>query len=312
MNVIIVHGCPSKDPTAEGKPTTYNQHWMPWVKRELVAEGIPTEVPLMPNPWAPDYQSYKKEFEKYHVSEETVLVGHSCGCAFLVRWLGETKQKIKKLILVAPWKIADKQDNFRTDFYNYPIDRNIKSRVGEIVMFTADDEEDDGKKSLKMYHEALGGKVIELKGRGHYTFDDMKTEIFSELRDEILEKEEDEEEEGEEESEEKSKKTGRSSSAMKNLVMLAATAVASAAVGAGAGFYICQSTERPTTNNAQPTPVVTKDVTKPAPAPAPAAVTPPRSISTPSPTGTSAGSISPSPATEPAPSPEPSADGTTP
>ena len=70
---------------------------------------------------------------------------------FLVRWLGETKRKIFKLILVAPWKIPDKDDEFRKELYAYPIDEGIKSRIGEIVMFTADDEEDEGKESLKIF-----------------------------------------------------------------------------------------------------------------------------------------------------------------
>ncbi len=114
------------------------------------------------------------------------LVGHSCGCAFLVRWLGETKRKIFKLILVAPWKIPDREDEFRKAFYEYPINETIKSRVKEIVMFTADDEENDGKESLKIFHDALNGKVVELKGRGHYTLDDMETEEFPELLKEIV------------------------------------------------------------------------------------------------------------------------------
>lgn len=140
----------------------------------------------MPSPWEPDYNAFKKEFEKYAVSENTILIGHSCGCAFLARWLGESKQKINKLILVAPWKIPDKDDKFRKAFYEYPIDETIKSRVKEIVMFTADDEEEDGKKSLKIFHDALGGKIIELQGRGHYTMGDMGTEEFPELLEEII------------------------------------------------------------------------------------------------------------------------------
>ena len=31
------------------------------------------------------------------LNEESVLVGHSSGCAFLVRWIGETKVKVKKV-----------------------------------------------------------------------------------------------------------------------------------------------------------------------------------------------------------------------
>lgn len=160
---------------------TYDKHWIPWTKEQLTAHGIKTETPLMPEPWAPDYAKFKKEFEKYEVSENTILIGTSCGCAFLVRWLGEAQRKIKKLILVAPWKFPDENKRAQADFYDYPIDNGIKNRVSEIVMFTADDEEADGKKSLQIFHAVLGGEIIELKGRGHYTFNDMGTVEFPEL-----------------------------------------------------------------------------------------------------------------------------------
>lgn len=186
-NCIIVHGCPS-DPEKAMDPErrTYNKHWMPWLQRELIAQGIPTEIPLMPNPWAPNYEAFKTAFEKYTIDEGTILVGHSCGCAFLVRWLGETKRKIAKLILVAPWKIPDEGDEGRKKFYLYPIDELIPSRVGEIVIFTSNNEEDDGKESVKLFHDALGGKIIELQNHGHYCLDDMGTEEFPELRDSIF------------------------------------------------------------------------------------------------------------------------------
>ena len=35
---------------------TYDKHWIPWLKRNLIAAGIKTETPLMPDPWEPDYQ----------------------------------------------------------------------------------------------------------------------------------------------------------------------------------------------------------------------------------------------------------------
>ena len=181
-NCIIIHGCPS----AKKKNPTYNKHWLPWIKKELTARGIKTEIPLMPVPWKPNYKKWKNKFEKYKIGENTILIGHSCGCAFLVRWLGETKKRILKLILVAPWKIPNKNDKYQREFYEYKIDRDIKKRVNEIIMFTSDDEEEDGKKSLKIFHKALDGKIIELKGHGHYTMGDMGTEEFPELLKEIL------------------------------------------------------------------------------------------------------------------------------
>ncbi len=181
-NCIIIHGCPgTKEETFSPATRKFNGHWMPWTKRTLIAAGIPTETPLMPAPWAPVYEHFRSAFEKYPVDENTILVGHSCGCAFLVRWLGETKRKIAKLILVAPWKVSKPGDEGRDAFYHYAIDPTIKERVGEIVMFTADNESDAGKESLQEYHNALGGTIIELKDRGHYIYDHMGTEEFPEL-----------------------------------------------------------------------------------------------------------------------------------
>ena len=187
MNCIIVHGCPSNvEKAMDPVKRTYDKHWIPWTKRELEKKGIKVETPIMPAAWGPDYNEWKKEFDKLAVNEKSVLVGHSCGCAFLVRWLGDTKTKVKKLILVAPWKISPKNNLKKKLFYEYDIDNTIKQRVKEIVIFTSDDEEEDGKKSAQIFYKAIEGKIIELKGRGHYVFDDMGTEEFPELLEEIL------------------------------------------------------------------------------------------------------------------------------
>jgi predicted alpha/beta hydrolase family esterase len=186
--VIIIHGCPSnKEEAKNPEKRTYNKHWIPWIKKELISRNIKAETPLMPEPWEPDYNKFKREFEKLIITEDTILIGPSCGCAFLVRWLGETKQKINKLILVAPWKIPSKDfSKEENELYDFKINNSIKKNVKEIIIFTSSDSEIDVKKSAKLFHKALGGKVIELKGRGHYTFNDMKTEEFPELLREII------------------------------------------------------------------------------------------------------------------------------
>ena len=185
-NCIIVHGCisPAEDELKlemDPRTRTYDKHWMPWVKKHLLAKGIRTDVPMMPTPWYPTYDNYKGELEKYPVNENTILVGHSCGSAFLVRWLGETKRKIQKLILVAPWKIPSDEDGFKHQFYTFAIDRTIRERVKSITIFTSDNEEPGGKKSVVIFHKALGGTIIELQGRGHYIQSDMGTVAFPEL-----------------------------------------------------------------------------------------------------------------------------------
>ena len=186
MKVIIIHGGPDEDERKLApKERSYDKHWMPWTKKQLESKGWTVELPQMPNPWEPQYKEYKKEFERLEVNHNTVLIGHSRGCAFLVRWLGDSRQKIKKLILVAPWKVAEEGHEFKKKFYDFDVDSSIRENIDEIVIFTADDEEEDGKKSLEIYKKALGGKIIELKNRGHYTLDEMGTEEFQELIKEI-------------------------------------------------------------------------------------------------------------------------------
>lgn len=181
MKCIIIHWCPD-----DSNDSSYNKHWIPWLKKELNSKNIEVEVPLMPSPWEPDYDKFKNEFEKYDVDEDTVLVWHSCGCAFLVRRLWESKTKISKLILVAPWKINDEWGEIRERFYNYTIDKRIKDRVKKIIIFSSDNEEKNWKISLKLFHDEIGWDIIELKSRGHYILSHMKTEKFPELLEIIL------------------------------------------------------------------------------------------------------------------------------
>ncbi|MCA9485877.1 MAG: alpha/beta hydrolase [Nanoarchaeota archaeon] len=96
------------------------------------------------------------------------------------------KSKNKKLILVAPWKIPEKEEQEEIEFYTYEINESIKSNIKEIIIFTSTNEEEDGKKSAQIFHKALGGKLIELKNKGHYIQGDMGTTKFPELLEEIL------------------------------------------------------------------------------------------------------------------------------
>ncbi len=183
-NCLIVHGCPSrKEDMMDLSNGRHDKHWMPWLRSRLDESGIPTKIVLMPEPWAPSYEAWKKEFEKNEVNDNTILIGHSCGSAFLVHWLGETKRKIKTLILVGPWKIARSPEKQR--FYDFDISSEIKKLTSEIIYFTSDTEKEDGKKSLEMYYKILGGKIVSLPNRGHYTFEDMGTDEFPELLEEL-------------------------------------------------------------------------------------------------------------------------------
>lgn len=186
-NCIIVHGCfPQAEEVMNHNASLYDAYWASWIQKELEKRNIKISVPKMPYPKTPQYELFKAEFEKLFLDEYTVLIGHSCGCAFLTRWLGETKKKVAKLIFVGPWNVAKEDDAIRKAFYAYDIDTSIPQRISELVMFTSDNESNPGKKSLRMFHEALGGEIIDLPQKGHYLIDDMGTAEFPELLEVIL------------------------------------------------------------------------------------------------------------------------------
>ena len=182
-NCYIIHGSPATD---EEPVSEYAGHFMPWLKRELDSRGIDTKIVLMPEPWKPQYDKYLKVFSKLDVNEDIILVGHSSGGTFLIRWLSELDVRIKKLVIVAPWIIAPKGDKFREAFYDFSINEDIRNRVKEIVFFTSNNEEKDGKISLEILHNAIGGKIISLNNRGHYCIEEMESEEVPDLLKEIV------------------------------------------------------------------------------------------------------------------------------
>ncbi len=182
-NVVIVHGSPDEDEPRTPEERTYDKHWQPWIKSQLEKKGIKCETPLMPEPWNPNYKDWKKEFEKIKIDENSILIGHSAGTTFLTRWLGETKKKIKKLILVASWKEPWLDSKKNKEFCNFDIDKFIAERIGEIIIFTSDYPEE--KERAIFFNKILPSKLIELEGRGHFVEGHMKSKEFPELLEEI-------------------------------------------------------------------------------------------------------------------------------
>ncbi|MCL5783915.1 MAG: alpha/beta hydrolase [Patescibacteria group bacterium] len=186
QRALLIHGtCDKEEYFSDNYPSLSNSHWFPWLQKQLLIKGIFTQTPEMPEAYQPNYESWKKEFERFNVNEETILVGHSCGGGFLVRWLTENKVQIKKLILVAPW--LDPGRRKTTNFFDFSIDPNIEDRVEEVHIFVSQDDEQDILESVKIIKEVLPAiQEYNFKNMGHFTFEDMKTDKFPELLEAIL------------------------------------------------------------------------------------------------------------------------------
>ncbi len=184
---VIIHGMPSKENYFdEQSPSPSNHHWFPWLQRELLLNGVLAQTPEFPVPYEPDYKKWKAVFEQFKLDEETILVGHSCGGGFLVRWLSENSVKVGRVVLVAPW-IDPNHDSAPKMFADMAIDANLATRTKDLTLFISlddDKEELDTAEQLKATIKGL--QVVEFTDKGHFTMGSMKTSMFPELRNYLL------------------------------------------------------------------------------------------------------------------------------
>ena len=185
-NAVIIHGMPSEaEYYSPDIPSPSNFQWIPWLRNKLSAEGVETETPEMPRPYAPEYQAWKHEFERCTVNQETILVGHSCGGGFLLRWIAEAEQSVGDVFLVAPWLDPDKE--LSNGFFDFSYDNTLMERVNSLTVFVSDDDTPDILESARSIKNKLpNARFIECKGKGHFVGEDFIQNGFPELLEEIL------------------------------------------------------------------------------------------------------------------------------
>lgn len=186
-NAIILHGLPEKDEYFDPKTlSASNSHWLPWIQKQLMVNGIKADTPEVPNAYEPDYKSFVKEVERYEINERTILIGHSMGAGFWVRYLCENPSiKVAKLILVAPWLNTRREVD--TDFFEFNLRADFLSQARYSVTFRSDNDFKEVLESIEHLEGSLPGlKVREFKGYGHFTTDEMGTVELPELLEEAI------------------------------------------------------------------------------------------------------------------------------
>jgi predicted alpha/beta hydrolase family esterase len=186
---IILHGKP--DPGKQeyynpDVPSASNSHWLPWLQKQLLISDIAAQTPEIPNSWEPDYPTWQKEFERYDITPETTLVGHSCGAGFIVRWLSEhADARVGRVVLVAPWLDPDRTGT--TDFFEFEIAPDLAKRANGLVIFNSDDDSRSIHTSVRIIREAIPDIGYRgFHGYGHFLYESMQTLEFPELLEEIL------------------------------------------------------------------------------------------------------------------------------
>lgn len=185
-NAILVPGRPDKDQHYDPDlPNNSQEYWFAWLQRQLILKDIHAVAIEPPFPFRPRYDEWRQEFERFDITPDTILVGHSCGGGFLARWLSENKdKKVGKVTLIAPWtNPLDYEVSDTADFFDFDIDPDFPSRTAGTTIFISSDDEPSVVKTVDMLKEQVHGiEYREYTDRGHFIDKELP-----ELLEEILE-----------------------------------------------------------------------------------------------------------------------------
>jgi len=187
-NAIILHGGPSKREYYDvDAPSMSNAHWVPWLQAQLLKADIPTATPEVPWSFDRNWNVWQKEVERYDIGPETILIGHSTGAGFFIKYLSINKNlKVGKVVVVAPWLDPDREHT-KNFFDDFEIDPEFPSRTGGVTIFNSDNDQDSVQKTVKIVRNTVKNiKYLEFHNYGHFIHEDMKTVKFPELLKEAL------------------------------------------------------------------------------------------------------------------------------
>lgn len=158
------------------------------VTRSMLKHDIPTAIPEVPYAFDRNWEVWNREVERFEIGPETLLIGHSTGAGFFIKYLSiYIKLKVNKVILVAPW-LDPNHENTRNFFDNFEIDPNLVSRTAGITIFNSDNDEKDVQKTVHILcKKIINIGYIEFHNYGHFCYENMKTTKFPELLKNILE-----------------------------------------------------------------------------------------------------------------------------
>ena len=177
--VFIIHG-------TGGNP---KENWFPWMKLHLENFGFKVFIPQFPTQDNQNYDSWKKVFSAYekNIDENTILVGHSVGATFLLKWLEQTKKKVLCCFLVAGFSkpLQNDFDSLVKSFVEKGFDWDkIKKNGNSFYVYYSDNDPYVKKEQGKFLEKMLNANGLLVHGAGHFNEKSGYTE-FPELLNEI-------------------------------------------------------------------------------------------------------------------------------
>lgn len=148
--------------------------WYPWVKQELEKKGFEVKVPAFPDTNNPDRDAWVAHLEKeIGIPDENLyLIGHSIGCATILRYLEniDESEKIGGAVFVAGFTENPGYNEVQT-FFEEPFDfEKIKrgAKNGFAAIFSDNDPHVD-LKFAEIFKEKFGAEIIIKHKMDHFS-----------------------------------------------------------------------------------------------------------------------------------------------
>lgn len=167
MNIFIIHG-------AYGNP---GENWIPWLRINLEKRGYNVFSPSFPTPENQNLENWLRVFEGYrkYLKEDSILIGHSIGVAFLLNILEGIDFRVRASYLVSGFiELLDNPnfDNINKTFINKGFDFNkIKSHSKDFIVFHGDNDPYVSLEKSQNLADKLGVKVNLISGAGHFNIE---------------------------------------------------------------------------------------------------------------------------------------------
>ncbi len=157
-----------------------NSDWYPWLKNELSLLGYEVLIPEIPNPDAPDINTWVNTlYDVVGNPAETFFVGHSIGCQAIMRYLETLPDatKIGGTIFVAPWfnlspLETEEERRIASPWLTEPINTDKIKEMGEFFAFFTQDDPHVPLDNVAIFENRLGAQTFTFEGGGHLTEDD--------------------------------------------------------------------------------------------------------------------------------------------
>ncbi len=160
-NVFIIHG-------SYGHP---QENWFPWLKSELEKLDCKVFAPEFPTPEKQSLKSWLKVFEDYkqYLDENSVVIGHSTGCAFLLNVLEKSKSHIKAAFFISGFLKLKNNLEINKSFTDRVFNWNkIKKSCKHFYVFHSDNDPHIPLHKAQKLAKTIGVNVILVKNAGHF------------------------------------------------------------------------------------------------------------------------------------------------